>query len=245
MTMPAIDPAAAFLSMKELNAWYGRAHVVQDVSFDVQIGEAVAVLGRNGAGKTSTLKAIMGLMPRSSGSVRFADKELSSAPAHARYHAGLAYVPEDRRIVPGLTVRENIRLGLVASDKRRDEAAVIARLAGIFPRLRERIDQIGVSLSGGEQQMLCIARALAASPTLVLLDEPSEGVSPLLVDEMYELFQDLKAQGIAMVLVEQEVDRALAIADRVCVLDQGRLVHSTSAEDFRSDAAAQARWCAL
>jgi branched-chain amino acid transport system ATP-binding protein len=245
MTMLAANPSDAFLSVKELNAWYGRAHAVQDISFDVQRGEAVAVLGRNGAGKTSTLKAIMGLMPRGSGSVRFADKELSGAPAHARYHAGLAYVPEDRRIVPGLTVYENICLGLIASRKRRDEAAVISRLGDIFPRLRERIDQIGVSMSGGEQQMLSIARALAAEPALILLDEPSEGVSPLLVDEMYELFQSLKAQGIAMLLVEQEVDRALAIADRVCVLDQGRLVHSTSAEDFRSDKAAQARWCAL
>jgi branched-chain amino acid transport system ATP-binding protein len=242
---PVPHTAGGALVIDGLNAWYGRAHVVQDVGFAVAPGEAVALLGRNGAGKTSTLRAIMGLMPRMSGTISYAGCPLHRAPAHARFHRGLAYVPEDRRIVPGLTVRENIRLGLIASRERRDEETVIADIARTFPRLRERLDQMGTSMSGGEQQMLSIARAVAAGPSLVLLDEPSEGVSPLLVDEMYELFAGMKAAGTTLLLVEQEVERALEIADRVCVLDQGRLVHVTSVDDFRTDAAAQARWCAL
>lgn len=245
---PALTQAATrppVLSVESLDAWYGHAHVVQNVGFEVLPGEAVAILGRNGAGKTSTLKAIMGLMPKSTGTVTFAGAAISRQPTHARYHLGLAFVPEDRRIVPGLTVRENIRLGLLASDKRVDEDKIIARLAQSFPRLGERLNQVAVSMSGGEQQMLSIARAMANEPSLILLDEPSEGVSPVLVDEMYALFQTLKSRGIALLLVEQEVDRALEIAARIVVLDQGRVVHATSAEDFRSDKAAQARWCAL
>lgn len=245
MTPAPVAAAGSGLVVDRLDAWYGRAHVVQGVSFKVGRGEAVAILGRNGAGKTSTLKAIMGLMPKCAGTIDFAGTSLAQAAAHRRYHLGLAYVPEDRRIVPGLTVRENIRLGLLASDRRPQESEVIERITITFPRLRERLDQIGVSMSGGEQQMLSIARAMAAEPTLILLDEPSEGVSPILVDEMYALFDALKQQGTALLLVEQEVDRALEIADRVCVLDQGRIVHATTAEDFRSDKAAQARWCAL
>lgn len=233
------------LVIRQINGWYGRAHVVQDVGFTVAAGEALAVLGRNGAGKTSTLKTIMGLMPRISGEIIFGGRQLSRLPPHARFHLGLAYVPEDRRIIPGLTVRENIRLGLIAARDRPDEASVIARIAQTFPRLGERLDQIATSMSGGEQQMLAIARAIAASPGLVLLDEPSEGISPLLVDEMYDLFARMKVAGTTLVLVEQEVERVLEVADRVCVLDHGRVVHMTSAEDFRADAAAQARWCAL
>lgn len=242
----AIDTASdGNLIIRQANGWYGRAHVVQDVGFTVAAGEAVALLGRNGAGKTSALKTIMGLMPRISGEIIFDGRQLSRLPSHSRFHLGLAYVPEDRRIVPGLTVRENIRLGLIAAHDRPDEAGVIAGIARTFPRLGERLDQIATSMSGGEQQMLAIARAMAANPKLVLLDEPSEGVSPLLVDEMYDLFANMKAAGKTLLLVEQEVERVLEIADRVCVLDHGRVVHMTSAEDFRTDAAAQARWCAL
>jgi branched-chain amino acid transport system ATP-binding protein len=242
----AIDTSrGGSLVIRQVNGWYGQAHVVQDVGFSVGAGEALALLGRNGAGKTSTLKAIMGLLPRISGEIIFGGQQLSKLPPHSRFHLGLAYVPEDRRIVPGLTVRENIRLGLIALRSRPDEAGIIARIARTFPRLGERLDQVATSMSGGEQQMLAIARAIAASPGLVLLDEPSEGVSPLLVDEMYDLFASMKAAGTTLILVEQEVERVLEVADRVCVLDHGRLVHMTSAEDFRADVAAQARWCAL
>jgi branched-chain amino acid transport system ATP-binding protein len=235
----------ALLMVEGLDAWYGRAHVLQSIDLRVRRGEVVALLGRNGVGKTSFLKGIMGLMPRYSGSVRLDGNELVGQPTHLRFRVGLAYVPEDRRIVPGLTVRENIRLGLAASPYRNEEDAVLDRLGHTFPRLCERLNQMASSMSGGEQQMLAIARALAVWPRLLMLDEPSEGVMPILVDEMYALFAELKAKGCALLLVEQDVERALEIADRVYVLDQGRVAYTATAAAFRADTAAQARWCAL
>ena len=171
------------LEIRGLEAWYGASHVLQKVDIDVERGESSAFIGRNGAGKTTTLKSVMGLIEKVRGSVKFEGVELIGQPAHVRFHRGLAYVPEERRIVPGLDVRENLRLGLIASPLKRREAELIAETAEIFPRLAERINQTAITLSGGEQQMLAIARALIASPKLVMLDEPSEGIMPVLVDE--------------------------------------------------------------
>src|SRR5450631_697249 len=148
------------LEISKLNAWYGASHVLQDVSIEVAKGEIVCLIGRNGAGKTTTLRSIMGLMDRTRGSVLFKGSELLSQPAHIRFALGLAYVPEERRIVQGLSVRENLRLGLVASADKNNEAALIAGIATIFPRLAERLDQEAGTMSGGEQQMLAIARAM-------------------------------------------------------------------------------------
>ena len=152
------------LHVSKLNAWYGASHVLQDISLEVAKGEIVCLIGRNGAGKTTTLKSIMGLMDKTRGSVIFKDKELLIQPAHLRFALGLAYVPEERRIVQGLSVRENLRLGLVASPRKEGEVELIEGIARIFPRLAERLDQEAVTMSGGEQQMLAIARAMISSP---------------------------------------------------------------------------------
>ena len=236
---------AAMLEVDGLDAWYDRSHVVQGLSFEVQRGEIVTLMGRNGAGKTTTLKAIMGLLARRGGSVRFDGQELLALPAHARYHRGLAYVPEDRRIVPGLTVLENLRLGLIAGKERGREKERIDMIAKTFPRLAERMDQEGTSMSGGEQQMLAIARAMMSQPRMILLDEPSEGIMPLLVHEMFLLFEQLKREGTTILLVEQNVERALAISDRAYILDQGQIAHHGEASALIADREIQERYCAV
>ncbi len=233
------------LRVQELNAWYDTSHVVQGLSFEVRPGEIVTLMGRNGAGKTSTLKAIMGLLAKRSGSVTFDGQEIAAQPAHRRYHHGLAYVPEDRRIVPGLSVRENLRLGLIAGPDRHLERERIQHIAQTFPRLAERMEQEGTSLSGGEQQMLAIARAMMAKPRMILLDEPSEGIMPLLVQEMFALFVRMKREGTTILLVEQNVERALQISDRAYILDQGRIVHQGDAQALLDDREIQDRYCAV
>jgi branched-chain amino acid transport system ATP-binding protein len=218
---------------------------VQDLSFEVKKGEIVTLMGRNGAGKTTTLKAIMGLLAKRGGSVLFDGQELLAQPAHTRFHAGLAYVPEDRRIVPGLSVRENLRLGLIAGKERHTERARIEEIAKTFPRLAERMEQEGTSMSGGEQQMLAIARAMMSKPRMILLDEPSEGIMPLLVHEMFQLFARLRSEGVTILLVEQNVERALQVSDRAYILDQGRIVHQGDAQALLADKDIQERYCAV
>jgi branched-chain amino acid transport system ATP-binding protein len=233
------------LQISNLNAWYGASHVLQDISIEVAKGEIVCLIGRNGAGKTTTLKSIMGLMDRTRGSAIFKGKELLTQPAHIRFALGLAYVPEERRIVQGLSVRENLRLGLVASPDKKREVELIANIASIFPRLAERLDQEAVTMSGGEQQMLAIARAMIARPDLIMLDEPSEGIMPVLVDEMFALFRAMKAQGTTVLLVEQNVELALDIADRAYVLDQGAVVHHAAASELLADNEIKERYCSV
>ncbi len=233
------------LKIGNLNAWYGASHVLQDVSIEVGKGEIVCLIGRNGAGKTTTLKSIMGLIDHVSGSVVFKGNQILNRPAHMRFALGLAYVPEERRIVQGLSVRENLRLGLVASAEKKNEAGRIADIATIFPRLAERLDQEAVTMSGGEQQMLAIARAMIAKPDLIMLDEPSEGIMPVLVDEMFELFRAMKAKGTTVLLVEQNVELALEIADRAYVMDHGAVVHHAMAQELLADNEIKERYCSL
>jgi branched-chain amino acid transport system ATP-binding protein len=235
----------SMLEVDNLNAWYGRSHVLQGVALSVGKGEAVCMIGRNGAGKTTTLRSIMGLGARREGAIRFNGENIIAEPTHRRFALGLAYVPEERRIVPGLTVQDNLRLGLVASANRSREADVIDGIAQTFPRLKERLGQAADTLSGGEQQMLAIARAMAADPKLIMLDEPSEGIMPVLVDEMFELFARMKGEGITLLLVEQNVERALQLADRAYVMDQGAIVHTGDAKTLLADKAIQERYCAV
>ena len=233
------------LKVDQLNAWYDHSHVVQGLSFEVRRGEIVTLMGRNGAGKTSTLRTIMGLLAKCSGTVTFDGKDLLGLPPHERFHHGLAYVPEDRRIVPGLSVLENLQLGLLASPLRGEMDAMLDEIAQTFPRLKERLQQDGASLSGGEQQMLAIARAMMARPRMILLDEPSEGIMPLLVHEMFELFSRMKQQGTTILLVEQNVERALSISDRAYILDQGRIVHHGDAAELLANTEIQEKYCAV
>jgi branched-chain amino acid transport system ATP-binding protein len=233
------------LEITLLNAWYGASHVIHDLTFDIPRGEILTLIGRNGAGKTTTIKTVMGLMAKARGSVRFKGEELLTLPTHARFGRGLAYVPEDRRIVPGLTVRENLLLGLLKADKSIREGAAVDEIAEIFPRLKERLGQIAVTMSGGEQQMLAIARALIAKPEMLMLDEPSEGIMPILVEEMGQLFRNLRARGVTLLLVEQNVEWALNLSDRAVIIDQGVIVHSSTASDLAADSKTQKIYCAV
>jgi len=224
------------LRVEGLAAWYGRAQILQGIDLSVARGEIVCLIGRNGAGKTTTLRAIMGLVERRAGRVAFEGAEILKRPAHVRNGLGLGYVPEERRIVAGMSVRDNLRLGLLAAAGRRPEREVIDEIAAIFPRLAERLDQVAVTMSGGEQQMLAIARAMVSRPKLIMLDEPSEGIMPVLVDEMFALFERMRVEGTTILLVEQNVELALGIADRAYVMDQGVIVHEATARALPSDA---------
>lgn len=234
------------LSVEKLNAWYDRSHILQGVNFHVMPGEVVSLLGRNGAGKTTSMKSIMGLLGRTAGHVRFNGVDMLDKPAHERFHHGLAFVFEERRIVPGLTVMENIELGVIASPEgRKRTKEIVEEIAETFPRLKERLTQEAVTMSGGEQQMLAIARAMAAQPKMIMLDEPSEGIMPKLVDEMFEYFELLKKKGVTILLVEQSVEHALRISDRAYIMDQGEIVHGAPAQDLLNDAEIQERYCSV
>ena len=233
------------LKVEHLNAWYDHSHVVQGLNFEVKQGEIVTLMGRNGAGKTTTLRTLMGLVGKHSGKATFDGHDLMLLEAHERFHLGLAYVPEDRRIVPSLTVLENLQLGLTASKNRGDMNAMIDEIAQTFPRLKERLYQDGTSMSGGEQQMLAIARAMMARPRMILLDEPSEGIMPILVDEMFELFAAMRQKGITLLLVEQNVERALKISDRAYIVDQGQIVHHGNAAELLENTEIQEKYCAV
>ena len=238
--------ASPLLQVNELNAWYGRSHILQGVTFNVMPGEVVALIGRNGAGKTTAMKSIMGLLDKTLGRVLFDQTDLLALPAHKRFGLGLAFVFEERRIVPGLTVMENITLGVIASPEgRKRQREVVEEIAETFPRLKERLSQEAVTLSGGEQQMLAIARAMAARPKMIMLDEPSEGIMPKLVDEMFEYFAALKAKGVTLLLVEQSVQHALQIADRAYIMDQGEIVFEATAQSLLADETMQEKYCSV
>jgi len=187
----------------------------------------------------------MGLMPRCEGRVIYLEADLLKLPAHERFRMGLGYVPEDRRILSGLTVAENIKLGLIAPSGGRRDGARVDEVLSMFPRLRERWRQNATTMSGGEQQMLAIARALVSAPKLLMLDEPSEGIMPKLVDEMFELFRQIAARGLTILLVEQNVRRALSISQRAYIVDQGRIVHSDRSESLLTDSGIQDRYLSV
>ena len=223
------------LQAKALNAWYGAAHILFDVDLDVKRGEVVALMGRNGAGKSTTLKAIMGLLDEHTGSVQFMGRDISRAEPHDIARLGLGYVPEDRRIFSDLTVMENLEVGRQPPRHWADGSAAPAwtpeRLFKLFPNLGEMPDRPGGRMSGGEQQMLTVARTLMGNPYLVLLDEPSEGVAPVIVEQMAQMIVELKSHGVSILLSEQNMHFAELVSDRAYVLEKGQIrYHASMAE---------------
>lgn len=239
---PAATPpeAPALLRAKALNAWYGAAHILFDVDLEVKRGEVVALMGRNGAGKSTTLKAVMGLLDRHRGSIHFMDRDISQAEPHQIARMGLGYVPEDRRIFSDLTVLENLEVGRQPPRRWADGSEAPAwtpeRLFKLFPNLGEMPDRPGGRMSGGEQQMLTVARTLMGNPYLVLLDEPSEGVAPVIVEQMAHMILELKGHGVSILLSEQNMHFAELVSDRAYVLEKGQIrYHATMAELARND----------
>lgn len=240
VTGPAPD---AFFALRDVHAYYGESYIVQGVSLELRKGEVLALLGRNGAGKTSTMRAIA---RADNPAVLRGEIWLEGQPVHQMKswqasQAGIQLVPEDRRIIPGMTVEENLILSQVAPNKGWE----IAQIYEHFPRLAERRNQEGVTLSGGEQQMLAVARALAREVKLLLLDEPYEGLAPVIVREIEHIVQDIKARGITTIIVEQNAVAALRLADRAVILDSGELVFTGSAQELLDDADLRNRYLAI
>ncbi|HEY1260314.1 MAG TPA: ABC transporter ATP-binding protein [Stellaceae bacterium] len=221
------------LAVEDIHTAYGLSRVLFGVSLDIAEGECVCLLGRNGVGKTTTMRSVMGLTPPSGGRIRWQGRDITGWAPHRVARAGIGFVPEDRRIFAELTVRENLEVGAQAA--RRPGRWTIEAVGDLFPVLRERRDQRGGFLSGGEQQMLTIARTLMGNPVLLLLDEPSEGLAPLVVETLGEKIAELKAQGLTILLAEQGADFALALADRVYVLEKGAVRYSGAAAELRND----------
>jgi branched-chain amino acid transport system ATP-binding protein len=234
---------APMLSVAGLNAWYGAAQILYDLAFEVGRGEVVALMGRNGAGKSTTLKAIMGLLARRSGTVRFLGEEIGRLKPFEIARRGLGFTPEDRRIFSDLTVLENLDIGRQPprrlADGRPAPAWTPDRLFALFPNLAAMPHRLGGRMSGGEQQMLTVARTLMGNPLLVLLDEPSEGVAPLIVEQMANTIVELKKEGLSILLSEQNIHFAELVSDRVYVLEKGQLQWQGRMAELARDEAAQ------
>jgi branched-chain amino acid transport system ATP-binding protein len=232
------------LAVDDVHTYYGEAHILQGVSVRVDEGEVVTLIGRNGAGKTTTLRSIMAIARPQRGRVTFQGRDITRLATHEVARLGIGYVPEERRVLPNLTVLENLRLGMLGKrpadgPRRLDEAL------DLFPRLRERADQKGLVLSGGEQQMLAIARAMVGSPAVMLVDEPTEGLAPLLVRALTEALADVNRRGTSILLVEQTLEVALALSHRLYVMDQGRIQFSGTPTDLRNDPTVQQRFLGI
>lgn len=222
------------LELRGINAGYGRAQILRDVSFQVGAGEIVCLLGRNGAGKTTTMKTIMGLVRPMAGQVLLDGADLSALPAHQVPRHGVGYVPQGRRLFGELTVAQNLEIGLRA---RGQGAQTREEVLQLFPRLRERLTQRAETLSGGEQQMLATARALSLKPRVMLLDEPTEGLQPSMIALIRDVIVKMRAQGVAVLLVEQRVDAVLSVADHVVFLENGQIRETVPAQALRADPA--------
>ncbi|HXD99707.1 MAG TPA: ABC transporter ATP-binding protein [Candidatus Acidoferrum sp.] len=227
------------LTLEGVHSYYGESHVIQGVDLHVERGETVALVGRNGAGKTTLLKTVMGIVRARAGRIRFDGVDVTALDTHVIARRGITLVPEERRIFPRLTVDENLRVATLASGA---GDATRARVFEYFPRLRERLGHAGQDLSGGEQQMLALARGFLARPQLMLIDELSGGLMPLLVDALMDILQRINAEGITILLVEQDLEVALALARRCYVLDQGRIEYSGTAQSLRDNRDVQQRY---
>ncbi len=220
------------LKLTDINAGYGKVQVLRDLSLEVKAGEILCLLGRNGAGKSTAMKTIMGLVPITSGSMQLQAHEISGLPAHRIPKLGIGYIPQGRRLFSEMTVGENLQIGLMTRGKGAD---VREQVLEMFPRLRERLHQRAETLSGGEQQMLATARALCLEPKLLLLDEPTEGLQPSMISLIRDVVVTLKEKGVAIILVEQRVDAVLEVADRIVFVENGRSALTVTPAELEAD----------
>jgi len=223
------------LRIEGIDVFYGEVQALWDVSFEVGAGEIVTLVGSNGAGKTTALKTISGLLTPRGGAIYFNDTRLDAVAAYRVVELGIAHIPEGRRLWPGMSVLETLELGAYVPRARAEKKRTLEWVLTIFPRLAERISQGAHTLSGGEQQMLAIARGLLSRPTLLMLDEPSLGLAPLLVEQLFQVIQEINRQGVTILLVEQNVHHALAIAQRGYVLESGTVIKAGSGQDLLND----------
>jgi len=230
------------LSASGLNTFYGRSHILFDMGLEVRKGETICLVGRNGAGKTTTFRTLMNLSPPRSGQVMFMGRDCTGLPPYKMARLGLGFVPEDRRILAPFSVRENLEMGVIAGRSGRWNMNTVL---DCFPTLKRMLDRMGGSLSGGEQQMLTIGRALMGNPEVLILDEPTEGLSPVIVGELKELVLRLKREGTTILLSEQNIRFAMGVSDSVAVMDKGRAVFAGTVEDFRKDDQIQSRYLAV
>ncbi|MBE3064850.1 MAG: ABC transporter ATP-binding protein [Spirochaetes bacterium] len=235
----------AVLQVENLNVYYGAIHALQGISFEVNEGEIVTLIGANGAGKSTTLRTISGLLRPRTGSVRFKGEDITTVPAEKIVHLGISQVPEGRKIFAPLSVKENLMMGAYTREDPEEIAQSLERVYGSFPRLRERAGQYGGTLSGGEQQMLATGRGLMSQPSLMLMDEPSMGLSPILVEEIFRIITEINKQGMSILLVEQNAQMALSIAHRACVLETGRIVLAGSAKEIAENPQVKAAYLGI
>ena len=222
----------SMLKVENLSVHYGMIQAVRDVSFEVNEGEVVSLIGANGAGKTTILRTLSGLVRPSAGKIQFLGKEIQKLPAQKIVAAGLSQVPEGRHVFPGLTVMENLEMGAFLKKNREENQANLKKVFSRFPRFEERKNQDAATLSGGEQQMLAMGRALMSTPKLLLLDEPSMGLAPIFIQEIFDIIQDIQKQGTTVLLIEQNANKALAISDRGYVLETGKIVLSGTGKEL-------------
>jgi branched-chain amino acid transport system ATP-binding protein len=227
------------LEVQDLHAYYGKSHILQGVDLHVDGGEVVSLLGRNGVGRSTTVKAIMGEVPPQ-GTIRFNGVDIAGLPSHKIAHCGIGYVPEHRDIFPGLTVRQNLTLGI--KDPRRPGKWKLADMLGMFPNLAARADTAAGVLSGGEKQMLTICRTLMGDPELVMIDEPTEGLAPIIVQQVGDLIAEIARRGVAILLVEQKLSIAMRISHRVYVMGHGRIMFEGTPADLKSNAGVRKEW---
>jgi branched-chain amino acid transport system ATP-binding protein len=229
----------SLLQIEDVHTYYGKSHILQGISLEVEAGRVVALLGRNGVGKTTLIRSIFGLTPPHEGMIRFKGRSIVGLPPHRISRTGIRLIPQGRRIFPSLTVDENLR---VALRSREGTGWTIERVLATFPRLRERIRTRAGKLSGGEQQMLACGRALVGNPELLLMDEPTEGLAPLMVAELGRVIEQLKEEGLSIFLVEQNLPFALELSDHVYVMSKGRIVYDASPEELSNNAEVKARY---
>ena len=227
----------AMLEVRDLQVYYGIIHAIKGISFDVNQGEVIALIGANGAGKTTTLHTITGLLAPKSGSVLFEGKDITKVPAHKIVSMGMAHVPEGRRVFAELSVYENLKMGAYTRKDKKEIEESLANVYKRFPRLEERKNQMAGTLSGGEQQMLAMGRALMSKPKIILMDEPSMGLSPIFVNEIFDIIRAVSESGTTVLLVEQNAKKALSISDRAYVLETGTITMSGKAKDLLEDEA--------